>query len=461
MAKVVVLLGEEIHPFCHPLDLVEFQESARSSNLLFLKTLFSQAIALGLLGIFSTLTLAPADDKAAADQFLAGVLETNPGVAAARLDWEAMAERPEIVASLPDPMVSYGYYFTSVQTRTGAMRQRFGVSQRIPFPGKLGTAKALSAADAQVAYWRFRATLRDVFAQGRLLLADLYRADGTLHVLRAQDELFRQTTNSARGLVESNQGTLANVIRAQIAAEEIGTRIAQVEAERTGVIAKMGALRGEVEPSVTLPRFADPQLPPLPTLVDVMRRSLVTNQELEAARAAVVRDELGIRAAALEYFPDITLGADYTTIDASTVLPMTPQNGEDPILGTVSMNVPIWWDKLGAQKRAAQARRGSSAAREAQLAADVSAKVQAAHALARAMREQRDRFASAIIPGARQAYQSTVSGYSTGGTSLTDLLDVMRAYLGAELGLIDRTAGYLRSMAELERAVGEPLEKNK
>jgi len=393
-----------------------------------------------------------------ADQFLADALASNPGIESARLEWEAMSELPEVVSSLPDPMVSYGYYFTSVQTRTGAMRQRFGISQKIPFPGKLGTASARSAADAQVAYWKFRAGLRDVFAQGRTLLADLYRADGAILVLRDQAALLRQTASSASALVESNQGTLANVIRAQVAAEEISTRIAQLEAERKGVIARMAALRGDASPAATLPRYASPNLPELPPLATLMRRSLGANQDIEAARAAVARDDLGIRAAALEYYPDITLGVDYTLLDRSTVLPTTPQNGDDPIMGTIALNVPIWWDKLGAQKRAAIAQRGSSAARQAQLSADVSANVQAAYAMAQAMREQRDRFASEIIPGASQAYESTTAGYSSGTTTLTDLLDVQRAYLSAQLGLIERTAGYLRAIADLERAIGEPLD---
>ncbi len=393
-----------------------------------------------------------------ADRFLAEVLVANPGVESTRLEWEAMAKMPEVVASLPDPMVSYGHYFTSVQTRTGAMRQRFGISQKIPFPGKLGTAKARSAADAEVAYWNYRAALRDVFARGRTLLADLYRADRAVLVLRDQVALLRQTTESSEALVETNQGSIANVLRSDIAAEEIEIRIAQLEAERTGVIARMAALRGEIDPSPAVARYADPELPRLPSLQAVMRRSLVANQDLEAVRAAVARDDLAVRAAALEYYPDVTLGLDYTVVSASTVLSMTPQNGDDPVMGTVAVNLPIWWDKLGAQKQAAVARRGSSVARQAQLSADVSANVQAAYAMARAMREQRDRFADEVLPRARQAYDSVTSAYSAGSATLTDLLDVQRAYLGAELGLIDRTAGTLRAIAELERAIGEPLE---
>ncbi len=410
---------------------------------------------------FAVVALASArgdDASPVADRFLAEVLVVNPGVDSARLEWEAMAQMPEVVSSLPDPMVSYGYYFQSVQTRTGAMRQRFGVSQKIPFPGKLGTAGARSAADAQVAYWKFRGALRDVFAQGRILLADLYRADRAILVLRDQEALLRQTTESSEALVETNQGAIANVLRSDIAAEEIEVRIAQLEAERTGVIARMAALRGETEPATAVARYSDPKLPELPSLQAVMRRSIVANQDIEAARAAVARDDLGVRAAALEYFPDVTLGLDYTVVSASSVQPMTPQNGNDPIMGTIAVNLPIWWDKLGAQKQAAVARRGSSAARQAQLTADVSAGVQAAYAMARAMREQRDSFAENILPKARQAYESVTSAYSAGSATLTDLLDVQRAYLSAELGLIDRTAGTLRAIAELERAIGEPLD---
>ncbi|MGC1480989.1 MAG: hypothetical protein WA771_10820, partial [Chthoniobacterales bacterium] len=74
---------------------------------------------------FAVVALASArgdDASPVADRFLAEVLVVNPGVDSARLEWEAMAQMPEVVSSLPDPMVSYGYYFQSVQTRTGAMR---------------------------------------------------------------------------------------------------------------------------------------------------------------------------------------------------------------------------------------------------------------------------------------------------------------------------------------------------
>jgi len=409
-----------------------------------------------LLGLLLAPLAAHAGDPIA-DRFLTSTLSTNPGVASTRLQWESLSQHPTIAGALPDPELTYGYYFESVQTRTGAMRQRVGLRQKIPFPGKLKTAREEARWSAEIAYWQYRAALRDVFARGRLLLADLYRRDALILILREQQNLLQQTAEAAEVAIETNEGSLGDVIRAQVAAEEIATRIAQLEAERTGVLARMQALQGETGSGPALTRYSAPELPTLPDLDSLLARASSSNPDLEAARTAVDRDEAAIRLAALAYYPDFTLGLEYTQITPNIISPTTSQNGNDPIMATLSLNLPIWWDKLEAQQAAAVAQHGSSQARHQQLTADITADVRAAHAMARSMQQQRSRYANEIVPGARQAYESAQSAYAAGTSSLTDLLDIQRAYLSAELGLIERTAGYLRTVAELERALGEPL----
>jgi len=101
-------------------------------------------IQLGILLASAALPLVHAGEGASlvTNVFLAEALVSNPGVESARLEWEAMIEMPEVVALLSDPMISYGYYLTSVQTRTGAIRQRFAASHKIPLP--LGNVVSLS-----------------------------------------------------------------------------------------------------------------------------------------------------------------------------------------------------------------------------------------------------------------------------------------------------------------------------
>lgn len=420
-----------------------------------------KANTLLLLTLFQTCSLLAADREAdipavAASPLLAQILRDNPAIEAARQDWQAAAQNPEVVASMPDPMVSYGYYFQTVETRVGPMNQRIGVSQKIPFPGKLGTAKRQAQEQAQVAYWRYRAAIRDTLAQAKTLLAELVRVDGSIDVLRDQEKLLRQTASSAEGLFKANQVGLPDVIRSTVAAEEFLTQIAALEARRIEVVAMLSALRGDTAKPLIVPPATHPPLPTLPSLETVMKRSTAANQDLLAAENAVARDAYAVRAAQLEYYPDITLGVDYTQVGENGMTSASDR-GKDPIMGTITVNLPIWWDKLGAQKRAAEARRDASIARRTRLALETTATVQGAHAVARSAKEQRERFASSIVPDARRAYESVTSNYTAGTATLTDLLDIQRAYNEAALGLVERTAAYLKAIADLERAVGEPI----
>jgi outer membrane protein TolC len=386
------------------------------------------------------------------------ILHHSPAIEAARQEWQAAAQNPKVVASLPDPMVTYGYYFTNVETRIGPLDQKFVLSQKIPFPGKLGTAKRQAQEQAEIAYWRYRAAIRDTLAQAKLLLAELVRVDGAMTVLREQEGLLRQTASSAEGLFKANQVKLPDVIRATVAAEDILTKISALEAMRISVVAKIVALRGRKNAPLSIPSTASPRIPALPSLGSAMKLSMTANQELNAAGNAVARDEYAVRSARLEYYPDFTFGFDYTQAGENM---MAADKGKDPILGTVTVNVPIWWDKLGAQKRGAEARREASIARQTQLTLDTTAMVQGAHAVAKSARDQRERFASKIVPAARRAYESVTSNYTAGTATLTDLLDIQRAYNDAALGLVERTAAYLKAVAQLEQAVGEPLEQMK
>jgi outer membrane protein TolC len=85
--------------------------------------------------------------------------------------------------------------------------------------------------------------------------------------------------------------------------------------------------------------------------------------------------------------------------------------------------------------------------------------VQSTYAIAKSAKEQRQRFAGEIVPNAQRAYESVTSKYTAGTATLTDVLDIQRAYNDAALGLVERTAAYFKAIAELERAVGEPLEQ--
>jgi len=99
--------------------------------------------------------------------YLALAALRNPGLKAAWYRWQATRERAPQVRSLPDPMLRYGYFIREVETRVGPQRHRLGLSQRIPWPGKLVLAGQV--ADRAAAAERKREAGAVSPGQGRLL----------------------------------------------------------------------------------------------------------------------------------------------------------------------------------------------------------------------------------------------------------------------------------------------------
>src|SRR5258708_23022937 len=84
---------------------------------------------------------------------LNGLIQNNPEIQAARSRFEAATKRPSQAGTLPEPTVSYtnlgvGHPFSRPNGSEFAY-QGFGVSQALPFSGKLSLASEGAKRDAE------------------------------------------------------------------------------------------------------------------------------------------------------------------------------------------------------------------------------------------------------------------------------------------------------------------------
>src|SRR5882757_7795819 len=100
---------------------------------------------------------------------LNGLIQSNPEIQAARSRFEAATKRPSQVGTLPEPTASYtnfgvGHPFSRLNGSDFAY-QGFGVSQDVPFPGKLGLASEEAKREAEAEQQNYRAVVLDVTAR--------------------------------------------------------------------------------------------------------------------------------------------------------------------------------------------------------------------------------------------------------------------------------------------------------
>ena len=391
------------------------------------------------------------------ESLTAEVLEKNPAFEAARLKWEAMKERPRIAGSLPDPMLSYGHFFQNVETRVGAQNQRLGISQRIPFPGKLSLAARRARQEAVQAFWQYQTLGRDLILRAKFAYYDLHRVDEMRRILREQRDLYAQAIESARSKYEAGTVQQQDVLKAQLASAEIEKRLLELVQLRETAQARLNALRS-APAGTALQTTARLSLASLPSLGRASALAAQYRQELKEADVVIERNETSLALARRDRLPDFTVGLDYTQVNPN-IFSNPPDNGQDAVMGSISVNVPIWFGKLNAAER--EARKNLAASRESarNAANNVDADVRDAWFQATTARDQVALYRQNLLPQAEQTFESSRASYEAGKGSFIDFLDTERSLLNFRLGLVGSATELAKALAALERAIGIDLRR--
>ncbi len=402
---------------------------------------------------------APAPDALADDADVDALVRDaalhNPELNAAFAQWKAAAERIDQAGALPDPRFTYRYYIEAVETRVGPQRQAFELAQTFPPLGRLALREDVAAEQAAAAYHRFEAARLALAYRVREAYWELAYLDRAIDITAGNIELLGAIEAIARRRYAVAAATHPDVIRAQVEQARLADRLATLTDLRRPVRARLNA---------AMNRPADAPLPaarPAPSIeadftdAQLLAWAVEANPRLAALDREVAARREGIDLARRDYLPEITLGAG--VIDTRDAAMDVADSGKDPVTVMVSVNIPLWFDRLAAGVREARWQHRAAVGRRAALANDLSADLtRAAFDLADAARKV-DLYRDTLIPKAEQALLAAQQAYSTGEATFQTYLDAQRVLFDFQLAADRAAATGAQRLAELEMLVGRPL----
>src|SRR6267142_852668 len=158
---------------------------------------------------------------------LAEAEKNNPQIEAARQGWQAAKQVPTQVSTLPDPQFNLQHVSVgSPRPFAGYTNSDFaylglGVSQDIPYPGKLRLKGEIARRDADVSQQQIESVRRAVFADLKGTYFQLAYLSKTLTILEQDGELLKQVEQAADARYRSGMGTQQDVLQAQLQNPEI------------------------------------------------------------------------------------------------------------------------------------------------------------------------------------------------------------------------------------------------
>lgn len=389
------------------------------------------------------------NEDAPLDDYILYALLNNPGLRAAFDRWKAALDKVAPARTLPDPRFTYANYIREVETRVGAQEQKFGLAQKFPWFGKLDLHGEIALQMAHAEHQRYEAAKLDLIFRVKKIHYEYYYLDRAIEITNDNVALLTYMESVARTKYKSGAGLQSAVIKVQVELGKLEDRLQSLQDLIRPVAAKLNmALNRPPYMPIPLPKaLPEEEYELMDEEVFSLMRS--KNPKLKAIDFMAAKEDLAIKLAEKNYFPDVTLGVDY--IDTSSRTDMDPDdNGKDPVIAMLSVNLPIWHQKYDAIGREAKARRRAllrdRKEKENLLIADLETALYGLRDADRKVALYRD----TLIPKAEQTLKITQLAFTADKASFLDLIDSQRILLEFQLNYQRALADRAQQVAKIE-----------
>jgi len=382
-------------------------------------------------------------------------LRGNPEIqVAARKMLAAEAHVPS-AGALDDPSFMYrGWQVPLSQPwNYNAAQNMFMLSQTLPGRGKRALRTSVAEADVAEAKAALDATKLDIRIRIRKAFYDLLRAEDELRIHDEHIDIARQAVEAARIKYAVGKVPQQNILKAQVSLTRLAEHLIHFEQDAEVARARLNTLLGRDPRDSIVVRGDRTVSVALPSLDALEKAALQSRPDLLQAQAAVEKSRKEQALSQKTYTPDFTLSAGY-------MLNPTGSEFRNNYMVEGSINLP-WLNrrKHDAELAASTAMVSEQDAEIAAIRNAAFGQIQEALVQAQAAQRLANVYQGSLRPQAEATLHSTVIAYENDRTEFLDLLDSQMTVIDLDLAYFQALADFEARLADLELAVGAPVDQ--
>ncbi len=396
-------------------------------------------------------------------KFISIALQNNPALLEAQNRIKVTREIPSQAGSLDDPVLRFG--LSNVPVNTFAFDEHVGttkdftLSQKLPFPGKLGLRTEMANKNVGVAEQSYDDLQLRIIRDVKQSYYELCFVLAAIEITQQNKKLLEQFVTIAETKYSVGKGIQQDVIKAQVEFSQIMNELIALNKRKETEQAKLNSLMNLLPQSpLTIPHGINKssfnyKIEELQKLTEEHR------PVLEQIRLTKERYQIARKLAQKDYYPNFNVGFKYGQRENGRAGGTgTFQNRPDFVSAFVGINIPIWY-KTKQSKKVAEQSYKVNVAQEAYN--------KAKNQIFLGIKELMDQEAkssetlklikTAILPQARQSLESALAGYGVDKVDFLTLLNNQVTLLGWEIKYHRELADYEKTLAALEQTVGKSL----
>jgi len=394
----------------------------------------------------------PSTGQSVLASLVADLEQRNPELAASRREIDMRVARIAPAGAPPDPTVSVGYmsgflrppFFPSAGT-PDAFRQ-VGVTQELPYPGKLALRSRVAATEADTARWSYEDTRARLIAGLKSAYVEYVLVSRTLEIVERNKSALEHFRGIAEARFTVGKASQQDVLRAQLELSILLERVAALERDRVMLQADINRLvYRSPESPVPVGDLVEPQAVP-PTVEALQAQAAERYPALKRDEQQINRGQQALALARKELRPDF--GITFTT--QKTVGGMPWMYGVD-----FMVKVPIFWQRKQRPMiaEAAASLEGANRMRDSTLS-EATARVTQEFAAMTTSRRLMELYSDSVLPQARLVLESATAAYEVGSVDFLTLLTNFITVLNYEISYQEQLMRYRQALARLEPFVG-------
>jgi outer membrane protein TolC len=371
--------------------------------------------------------------------------KNNPQIEAARQGWQAAKHVPTQVSTLPDPQFNLQHVSVgSPRPFAGYANSDFaylglGVSQDIPYPGKLRLKGEIARRDADVSQQQIESVRRAVLAELKGTYFQLAYLSKTLTILEQDGELLKQVEQAADARYRSGMGTQQDVLQAQLQKTKLLREIAMHHLQMGKLEAQIKQLLNRPQDSPDIEPSELAETPLAQTYADLLAAAQVQNPEIASAQKTIERQSLQVDLARKDFYPDFNVQYMWQRTD--------PTQFRAYYMLSVGIKVPIYRSRKQrpelAQAQSEQLRaRSEFQAQSQQVASALRTQYVVVQQTAELLKIHRE----GLSPQARSEFQAGLAAYQSNKQDF-------QALITAFLDVLHLDEDYWQNLAEYETAI--------
>ena len=370
------------------------------------------------------------------DEYFSIAVKENSGIQAAYNNWESTRSKVTHSNSLPEPKVTFGHFIEPVETRVGPQKFKLGISQMIPWIGKLSSRKDVAKQQSSVEEIKLSLSLSELRLDLSEAFLNLFYLQKSLTIQKDYIDLSKVIEQTAQTRSEVG-GSGADAIQAQMELNRLEYELKTLEESVLYAMANVNAiLNRDITSRVDLPSdihllWEEPEEGFMFRRTDEELKSLNLQMKILEQQCEVqISEKKLIRK---NRYPDVTVGTEWIQTGKS-IIP-TSDSGKDPFIAFISFNLPLWQKTYHFQEKELEAQINRFSKLYTQKLYNVQVSQEKILNSYSDAKRQVDLFENFLIPDAEQSLSILTDAYKTGNVDFERLKNAQTILLKMQLNL--------------------------